>query len=144
MSRCLIYQYLLGFAVDAIQCNPSHAKIFIKCSQTFYMSQWKGVGISSIANTKTRIRVKTVGGARSTSPSLFLLVVVAFACDAELGEEEDAEVTLELLAEEEADVVALTMAGIVEVPETGSVMLPPTTRPAVPSESTVPLIITGG
>jgi len=122
-----------------------------------YISQWNGVGISSIANTKTRIRVKTVGGARSTSPSLFLLVVVAFTSDVLLGEEEvvevalellgeeeDGEVTLELLAEEAADVVALTLAGIVEAPETGSVVLPPTTRPAVPSESTVPLIVTGG
>jgi len=88
--------------------------------------------------------VKTASGARSTSPSLFLLVVIAFACDVELGEEEDAEVTLELLAEEESEVIALALAGIVEVPETGSVMLPPTTRPAVPSERTVPLIVTGG
>src|SRR5262245_12738493 len=86
MSRCLIYHYLLGFV---IQCNPSHAITFIKRRQTLYMSQWKGVGINSIANTKTRMRVKTVGGARSTSPSLFLLVVVAsFACVVLLGEEE--------------------------------------------------------
>jgi len=44
---------------------------------------------------------------------------------------------------EAEDANALTLAGI-KVPDTGSVVLPPTTRPAVPSDTTVPLIVAGG